>query len=171
MKVKVFDIKGSEAGSLDLNENVFGVTPNEHAVYLCVKQYLAAQRQGTHKTKEKWEISRTTKKFKKQKGTGGARAGSLKSPLFRGGGRTFGPKPRDYSFKLNRKVRALGKFSALSSKLSSDEILVLKDFTFDSPKTKNALDILKNLSLGDKKSLFVVSNCSFIQLLTNMIDS
>ena len=136
MEVTVFDSTGKDTGKKAvLSDSIYGIEPNEHAVYLDVKQYLANQRQGTHKTKERGEVAGSTKKIKKQKGTGGARAGSLKSPLFKGGGRIFGPRPRDYRFKLNKKVKELARKSALSAKASSAAISVLADFTFDAPKT------------------------------------
>jgi large subunit ribosomal protein L4 len=127
--------------------------PNDHAIYLDVKQYLANQRQGTHKSKERNEIAGSTKKIKKQKGTGGARAGSIKSPLFRGGGRVFGPRPRDYSFKLNKKLKQLARKSALTYKAKENSVMVLENFSFDAPKTKNYMALLNGLSLSDKKTL------------------
>lgn len=157
MELNVLNINGSETGrKVSFSAEVFGIEPNDHAIYLDVKQFLANQRQGTHKSKEKWEISRTTKKLKKQKGTGGARAGSMKSPLFRGGGRTFGPKPRDYSFKLNKKMKQLARISALAYKLKNNEVVVVEDFKFDSPKTKSFISLLNNLKVADKKSLLVL---------------
>lgn len=154
MKIEVLNIKGESTGrSIELPEKVFGITPNEHAVYLAVKQYQAAQRQGTHKTKEKWEVARTTKKFKKQKGTGGARAGSLKSPLFKGGGTVFGPRPRTYDIFLNKKVKRLARFSALSSKAANGSIKVIEDFTFDAPKTKKFMEVMNNLGIQGKSLL------------------
>lgn len=158
MKLSVLNIKGEETGrEATLDDNVFGIEPNEHAVYLDVKSYLASQRQGTAKTKEKSEISASTKKIKKQKGTGTARAGSLKSPLFRGGGTMFGPKPRDYSFKLNRKVKKLARRSVFSSRIKENNLKVLEDFSFEAPKTKDFVGVLNNLQVVDKKSLFIVS--------------
>ena len=137
MKLSVYNIEGKETGrTIELNTDVFGIEPNDHAIYLDVKQYLANQRQGTHKAKERAEISHSTRKIKKQKGTGGARAGSIKSPLFNGGGRVFGPQPRDYSFKLNKKLKALARKSALSYKAQDNSIVVLEDFSFDAVKTK-----------------------------------
>jgi large subunit ribosomal protein L4 len=157
MEVSIFDHTGKDTGKkVTLSDNIFGVEPNEHAVYLDVKQYLANQRQGTHKSKERAEVNYSTKKLKKQKGTGGARAGSRKSPLFRGGGRVFGPRPRDYSFKLNKKVKVLARKSALSVKASKSAIAVLADFTFDAPKTKDYLNFLNAFSLGDKKTLLIL---------------
>jgi large subunit ribosomal protein L4 len=156
MKLEVFNIKGEKTGKeVELPQEVFGVEPNEHVVYLAVRQYLANQRQGTHKSKERAEISGSTRKLKKQKGTGTARAGSIKSPVFRGGGRVFGPRPRSYSFKLNKKVKALARKSALASKLRKNEIIVVEDFTFDAPQTKAYKEILANLNLADKRSLLV----------------
>lgn len=158
MKLDVINTQGASTGkSIELPDSVFGIEPNEHAVYLAVKQYNAAQRQGTHKSKEKGEIAASTKKIKKQKGTGTARAGSLKSGVFRGGGRIFGPKPRNYRFKLNKKVKALAKASAFSHKASNGNISVIEDFSFDAPKTKDFKAVVSNLSLGDKKSLFITT--------------
>jgi len=157
MEANILNISGKETGKkVKLSEKVFGIEPNDHAIYLDVKQYLANQRQGTHKSKERAEINRTTKKLKRQKGTGGARAGSMKSPLFVGGGRVFGPRPRDYSFKLNRKLKHLACMSALSYKAKDKNIIVLENFNFDQPKTKNYVDLLKNLNLSDKKALVVL---------------
>lgn len=151
MKLDVLNIQGSSTGrSVELPEEIFGVEPNPHAVYLAVKQYLAAQRQGTHKAKEKWEIARTTKKLKRQKGTGTARAGSMKSPVFRGGGRVFGPKPRNYSFKLNKKVKELAKYSAYSDKVASGSMIVVEDFNLAAPSTKEYKRILENLKVAGK---------------------
>ena len=156
MKIDILSIKGGSTGrSLELPEDVFGITPNEHTIYLAVKQYLAAQRQGTHKAKEKGEVWRTTKKFKKQKGTGGARAGSLKSPIFKGGGTVFGPRPRNYEIFLNKKVKSLAKFSALAHKASQGSIKVVEDFTFEAPKTKEFVQVANNLELG-RKTLLVL---------------
>lgn len=157
MKVTVIDIKGKETGrKADLSDAVFGIEPNNHAVYLDVKQYLANQRQGTHKAKERAEIAGSTRKIKKQKGTGTARAGSIKSPIFKGGGRVFGPRPRNYGFKLNKNLKRLARRSALSQKANEKAIIVVEDFDFDSPKTKNFTQILKSLGVEDKKSLFVL---------------
>jgi large subunit ribosomal protein L4 len=159
MELSVYNIAGKDTGKkITLSDEIFGIVPNEHVVYLDVKQYLANQRQGTHKSKERAEISRTTKKLKKQKGTGGARAGSMKSPLFIGGGRAFGPRPRDYSFKLNKKVKSLARMSALAYKAKGNAITVLEDFTFEAPKTKNYIDLIKNLNLSDKKTLLVLGD-------------
>jgi len=158
MKVSVVNIKGEDTGkSVELADAIYGVEPNEHVVYLDVKQYLANQRQGTHKAKERAEISGSTRKIKKQKGTGTARAGSIKSPIFRGGGRTFGPRPRDYGFKVNKKVKKLARKSALAYKAKEEKILVLEDFSLSAPKTKEYLQILNNLSISDAKSLIVLA--------------
>jgi len=157
MKVAVLDINGKETGrKADLSDGVFAIEPNNHAVYLDVKQYLANQRQGTHKSKERAEISGSTRKIKKQKGTGTARAGSIKSGVFKGGGRMFGPRPRNYSFKLNKNLKRLARKSALSIKANENSIIVLEDFNFDAPKTKNFTAILNALNLQDKKSVFVL---------------
>lgn len=157
MKVSVVDISGKETNKkVELSDEVFGVEPNDHAIYLDVKQYLANQRQGTHKSKERAEIVGSTRKIKKQKGTGTARAGSIKNPIFRGGGRVFGPRPRDYRFKLNKNLKRVARKSALSQKAKDKDIIVLEDLTFDVPKTKKFLDILKALEIADKKSLFVL---------------
>jgi large subunit ribosomal protein L4 len=157
MKVAVLDIKGKDTGrKVDLSNKVFAIEPNNHAVYLDVKQYLANQRQGTHKAKERSEIVGSTRKIKKQKGTGTARAGSIKSGVFRGGGRIFGPIPRNYGFKLNKNVKRLARKSALTIKAKEKSIVVLEDFDFKSPKTKNFTDVLKALNLESKKSLFVL---------------
>jgi large subunit ribosomal protein L4 len=159
MQVEVFNISGKKTSKkVDLSDAVFGAQPNDHCIYLDVKQFLANQRQGTHKSKERAEIARTTKKLKRQKGTGGARAGSMKSPLFIGGGRVFGPRPRDYSFKLNKKVKALARISALSYKAKENAITVLEDFNFEAPKTKNYVDLMKNLKMDDKKTLLVLGD-------------
>jgi large subunit ribosomal protein L4 len=159
MQVEVLNISGKKAGKkVDLNDAIFAAEPNDHCIYLDVKQYMANQRQGTHKSKERAEIARTTKKLKRQKGTGGARAGSMKSPLFIGGGRVFGPRPRDYSFKLNKKVKSLARISALSYKAKDNAITVLEDFSFEAPKTKNFVDLMKNLNLADKKTLLVLGD-------------
>lgn len=158
MELTVLNIKGSATSKkVKLNETIFGSEPNDHAIYLDVKQYLANQRQGTHKAKERNEVAYSTKKLKKQKGTGGARAGSIKSPVFVGGGRVFGPRPRDYEFKLNKKLKRLARLSALSYKAKDNNILVVEDFNFETPKTKNYSDLLGNLKLSDKKTLLVLS--------------
>ena len=157
MEVKVINISGKETGAkVQLPESVFGVTPSDHAIYLDVKQYLANQRQGTHKSKQRNEIAGSTRKLYKQKGTGGARAGSIKSPLFNGGGRVFGPQPRDYSFKLNKKLKSLARKSALSYKAIDNNVVVLEDFTFDSIKTKNYLNLVNALNLAGEKTLLVL---------------
>jgi len=150
---------GKDTGrKADLSKDVFAIEPNDHAVYLDVKQYLANQRQGTHKSKERAEISGSTRKIKKQKGTGTARAGSIKSGVFKGGGRMFGPRPRNYSFKLNKNLKRLARKSALSIKASEKSIVVLEDFSFETPKTKNFTAVLKALDLENKKSLFVLGD-------------
>ena len=157
MKVVVLDINGKDTGrKADLSNKVFAIEPNNHAVYLDVKQYLANQRQGTHKAKERAEIVGSTRKIKKQKGTGTARAGSIKSGVFKGGGRIFGPRPRNYGFKLNKNVKRLARKSALTIKAQEKAIVVLEDFDFESPKTKEFTAVLKALSLESKKSLFVL---------------
>ncbi len=157
MKVAVLDINGKDTGrKADLSKAVFAIEPNNHAVYLDVKQYLANQRQGTHKSKERGEIAGSTRKIKKQKGTGTARAGSIKSGVFKGGGRMFGPRPRNYSFKLNKNLKRLARKSALSIKAGEQSITVLEDFNFEAPKTKNFTALLKALELENKKSLFVL---------------
>lgn len=157
MELKVLDIKGKETGrTVSLDNSIFGIEPNEHVVYLEVKQYLAAQRQGTHKAKERAEVAKSTRKIKRQKGTGGARAGSLKSPVFVGGGTIFGPRPRNYNFKLNKATKKLAKRSVLSQKMKDNEIKVIENFTFENPKTKDFIEVLKALGLDDKKSLFVL---------------
>ncbi len=157
MEVKVLNISGKETGAkVQLSENVFGITPNDHAIYLDVKQYLANQRQGTHKSKQRNEIAGSTRKLYKQKGTGGARAGSIKSPLFNGGGRVFGPQPRDYHFKLNKKLKSLARKSALAYKAQDNNVVIIEDFTFDSIKTKNYRGLMEALNMGDKKTLLVL---------------
>lgn len=157
MKAEVFDIKGQATGkTVELPEEVFGIEPNEHVLYLSVKQYLAGLRSGTHKTKEKSELSGSTRKLHKQKGTGGSRKGSIKNPLFRGGARIFGPKPRDYSFKLNKKVVTLARKSALAGKFQANGIKVVEDFGFEQAKTKQYVEFLKAFGLADCKSLLIV---------------
>ncbi len=157
MKVAVLDINGKDTGrKVELSKDVFAIEPNNHAVYLDVKQYLANQRQGTHKAKERAEVAGSTRKIKKQKGTGTARAGSIKSGVFVGGGRMFGPRPRNYGFKLNKNLKRLARRSALTMKASQEAIVVLEDFNFESPKTKNFTSILKALGIDNKKSLFVL---------------
>ena len=159
MELKVYKIDGSESTkTVKLNEDIFNVEPNDHAIWLDVKQYLANQRQGTHDTLEKSTISGSTRKLKRQKGTGGARAGSIKSPTIRGGATAFGPHPRDYSFKLNKKIKKLARFSALSYKAKEGKITVVEDFAFDAPKTKAYIQILKNLNLTDPKTLVLVND-------------
>jgi len=157
MEVKVFNLSGKETGAkVQLPESVFGVKPNDHAIYLDVKQYLANQRQGTHKSKQRNEIAGSTRKLHKQKGTGGARAGSIKSPLFNGGGRVFGPQPRDYSFKLNKKLKQLARKSALSYKAQENNVVVLDEIIFESIKTKNYLALINALNIADEKTLLVL---------------
>lgn len=159
MNIEVYNIEGKSTGrSIDLPDSVFSVEPNEHTMYLAVKSFLAAQRQGTHKAKEKGEITASTKKIKRQKGTGTARAGSLKSGVFRGGGRMFGPRPRTYSVKLNRKVNALARRSALSQKAADGKLRIVEDFTFDQPKTKEYVNVLNKFDLSNAKSLMVSSD-------------
>lgn len=159
MKVAVLDIKGKDTGrKANLSDDVFAIEPNNHAVYLDVKQYLAHQRQGTHKAKERGEIAGSTRKIKKQKGTGTARAGSIKSPIFRGGGRIFGPRPKDYTQKLNKNLKRLARKSALSLKSKDKAILVVEDFDFDTPKTKDFVGVLKSLGIENKKSLIVLGD-------------
>ncbi|HMK06126.1 MAG TPA: 50S ribosomal protein L4 [Flavobacterium sp.] len=159
MEVKVINSTGKETGrTITLSDSVFAIEPNNHAVYLDVKQYLANQRQGTHKAKERAEVTGSTRKIKKQKGTGTARAGSIKNPLFKGGGRVFGPRPRSYSFKLNKNLKRLARKSAFSIKAGESNIMVVEDFTFDAPNTKNFITVLKALGLEDKKSLFVLGD-------------
>ena len=157
MEVKVLNISGKETGAkVQLPESVFGIEPNDHAIYLDVKQYLANQRQGTHKSKQRNEIAGSTRKLYKQKGTGGARAGSIKSPLFNGGGRVFGPQPRDYSFKLNKKLKTLARKSALAYKAKDNNVVVLEDFNFDTIKTKNYTSLIAALNVGTQKTLLVL---------------
>ncbi|WP_417350554.1 50S ribosomal protein L4 [Flavobacterium alkalisoli] len=159
MEVKVLDINGKETGrTVTLSDSVFAIEPNNHAVYLDVKQYLANQRQGTHKAKERAEVAGSTRKIKKQKGTGTARAGSVKNPLFKGGGTVFGPRPRNYSFKLNKNLKRLARKSALSIKANESNLTVVEDFTFEAPNTKNFINVLKALGLENKKSLFVLGD-------------
>ena len=156
MELSVYNKEGEDTGrKVSLDDAIFGIEPNDHAIYLDVKQYLANQRQGTHKSKERWEIRGSTRKIKRQKGTGTARAGSVKSPVFVGGGRIFGPKPRDYSFKLNKKVKHLARISALAYKAQNQNIVVLEDFQMEAPKTREMIEIQKNLQIDGKKTLFV----------------
>jgi len=159
MEVKVLDFNGKDTGrKVQLSDSVFAIEPSKHAVYLDVKQYLANQRQGTHKSKERAEVTGSTRKIKKQKGTGTARAGSIKNPLFKGGGTVFGPRPRNYSFKLNKNLKRLARKSALAMKVQDSNLIVLEDFTFDTPNTKNFINVLKALGLENKKSLFVLGD-------------
>ncbi len=159
MEINIHNISGKETGNkVTLSDSVFGIEPNDHAIYLDVKQFLANQRQGTHKAKHRGEISGSTRKLKKQKGTGGARAGSIKSPLMKGGGRVFGPQPRDYNFKLNKKLKQVARKSALSYKAIENSIIVLEDFTLNAAKTKDFTSILNNLKIGDSKTLFLISD-------------
>lgn len=156
MELSVLSIKGQDTGrKVTLSDAIFGIEPNEHAMYLDVKQYLANQRQGTHKSKERAEVAGTTKKLKKQKGTGGARAGSMKSPVFIGGGRVFGPRPRNYSFKLNKKLKAVARLSALSSMAKDNKIALVENIEMNAAKTKDFVKILSNLKVADKKTLMV----------------
>ncbi len=157
MEVNVLNVSGQQTGAkVQLPDSVFGIEPNDHAIYLDVKQFLANQRQGTHKSKQRNEIAGSTRKLHKQKGTGGARAGSIKSPLFNGGGRVFGPQPRDYSFKLNKKLKQLARKSALTYKAQDDSIVVLEDFTFDTIKTKNYIKLVADLNIANEKTLLVL---------------
>ena len=157
MELSVYKIDGTESGKkVTLDPAIFGIEPNDHAIYLDVKQYLANQRQGTHKTKEKWEVNYSTKKVVRQKGSGGARHGSLKANIYVGGGRVFGPRPRDYRFKLNRKLKQLARFSALSSKVKEDAFRIVENFTIETPKTKDFKNIITNLKVNDRKVLFVL---------------
>jgi large subunit ribosomal protein L4 len=157
MEVNVVNVSGKETGAkVQLPESVFGIEPNDHAIYLDVKQFLANQRQGTHKSKQRNEIAGSTRKLYKQKGTGGARAGSVKSPLFNGGGRVFGPQPRDYSFKLNKKLKVLARKSALSYKAKDSSIVVVEDFSFDAIKTKSYIQLTADLNVSDVKTLLVL---------------
>ena len=174
MELKVLNKEGKETSKkVKLNNGVFGIEPNDHAIYLDVKQYLANKRQGTHQSKERSEIVGSTRKIKKQKGTGSARAGSIKNPLFRGGGRVFGPRPRYYGFKLNRKLKVLARKSALSYKAKEKNILILEDLTIDAPKTKTFSDVLNNLKISDGKSLFVMAenNRNIYLSSRNMVSS
>jgi len=157
MELAILNSEGKETGrKVVLNDSIFGIRPNDHAIYLDTKQFLANQRQGTHKSKQRGEIAGSTRKIKKQKGTGTARAGSLKNPLFRGGGRVFGPQPRFYGFKLNKKIKQLARKSALSYKASANNIIVLEDFSFEAPKTKEIIRMNNNLNIVNKKSLYVL---------------
>jgi large subunit ribosomal protein L4 len=168
MKLDVLNIKGEQTGrSIELPSDIFGQEPNEHAVYLAVKQYLAHQRQGTHKSKERGEIVGSTRKLHRQKGTGGSRKGSINSPTFRGGGRVFGPRPRNYTLRLNKKVKALARASALSTKAAAGSIMILEDFSFDAPKTKEFQVILNNLKVDRQKALFVTADMERELLLSS----
>ena len=168
MKIVVHKTSGKETTKkVDLNNNVFGFTPNDHAIYLDVKQYLAAQRTGTHKAKERSDVKGSRRKLRKQKGSGAARVGDIKNPLFRGGGRVFGPRPRKYDLKVNKKVKRIARKSALSYKAKDKNIIVLEDFTIDTPKTKQYLDILTNFGLQDNKTLLVLSQANENILLSS----
>lgn len=157
MELSVYNIKGEDTGrKVTLSDAIFGIEPNDHAIYMAVKQFMANKRQGTHKSKERSEVSGSTRKLIRQKGGGGARRGDINSPVLVGGGRVFGPKPRDYSFKLNKKVKALARKSALSYKAKNNAIVVVEDFTFETPKTKDFVTITKNLKVADKKLLMVL---------------
>ena len=158
MKLEVLSINGQATGKeIELSDDIFGIEPNDHAIYLAVKQYLAHQRQGTHKAKERGEIKGSTRKIKRQKGTGTARAGSIKNPLFRGGGRVFGPRPRNYNIKLNKKVKTLARSSALTQKAQNGNIIVVEDFNLEMPKTKRFVEMLKDLGVENKKTLLLVN--------------
>lgn len=159
MKVDIVKISGEKTGrQVELNEAIFGIEPNDHAIYLSVKQYLANQRQGTHKAKERSEVAGSTRKLHRQKGTGGSRKGDIKNPIFRTGGTIFGPRPRDYSFKLNRKVKELARRSALAYKTKQSGLVIVEDFNIDTPKTKTFAGIMKNIGVAGKKTLFVVGD-------------
>ncbi|MDY5969869.1 MAG: 50S ribosomal protein L4 [Bacteroidales bacterium] len=159
MELKIYNTNGSETGrTINLDDSIFAIEPNEHAVYLDCKQYLADQRQGTAKSKERSEMSGSTRKLKRQKGTGGARSGDINSNIFVGGARTFGPKPRNYRFKLNIKVKRLARRSALSAKVAENAMTVVENFTFEQPKTKKMLEVMKNLEINDKKTLFILES-------------
>lgn len=159
MKLEVKNIQGESTGKkIDLPKDIFGIEPNDHAIYLDVKRYLTNQRQGTHSAKERAFVKGSTRKLRKQKGTGSARVGDIKNPLFRGGGRVFGPRPHDYSIKVNKKTRQLARKSALTYKMENKEVIVVEDFSFDEPKTKNYLNVLLKLNAGDKKSLLLIAD-------------
>ena len=165
MKIDVINLEGKATGrSVDLPDEIFGIEPNEHVMYLDVKQHLANRRQGTHKAKERGEIKGSTRKIKRQKGTGTARAGSLKNPLFRGGGRVFGPRPRTYDLKLNKKVKRLARKSALTQKMSEGGIAILEDFTFDSPKTAKLKEVLSTVSDNSQKCLLVTGELDHVMM-------
>ena len=167
MEVEVYNINGAKTDrKVTLKDEIFGIEPNDHAIYLDVKQFMANQRQGTHSAKEKSTVSGSTKKLKKQKGTGGARAGSIKSPLFRGGARVFGPRPRDYDFKLNKKLKRVARLSALSYKVKDNNLMIVEDFSFEAPKTKNFVEMLKNFQLSGIKTLLVMPNADVNILLS-----
>ena len=168
MKLSVYNTEGKETSkSVTLSKDIFGVEPNDHAVYLDVKHYLAAQRQGTHKSKERSDVSGSRRKLRKQKGSGAARVGDIKNPLFRGGGRVFGPRPRDYNFKLNKKVKVLARKSALSKMATKKNIIVLEDFTMDTPSTKGYATILANLDQSNNKTLLILADSNKNILLTS----
>lgn len=168
MEVAVYNVSGAITDrKIKLDDAIFGIEPNDHAIYLDVKQFMANRRQGTHSSKEKSQLTGSTRKLKKQKGTGGARAGSIKSPLFKGGARVFGPHPRDYDFKLNKKLKKLARKSALSYKVKDDSIMVVEDFTFENPKTKNFTELLKNFKTEGKKMLLVTSSVDMNVLLSS----
>jgi len=168
MEVVVYNVSGAQTDrKIKLDDAIFGIEPNDHAIYLDVKQFMANRRQGTHSSKEKSQLTGSTRKLKKQKGTGGARAGSIKSPLFKGGARVFGPHPRDYDFKLNKKLKKLARKSALSYKIKDESIMVVEDFTFETPKTKNFTELLKNFKTEGKKLLLVTSSVDMNVLLSS----
>ena len=168
MEVAVYNVSGAITDrKIKLDDAIFGIEPNDHAIYLDVKQFMANRRQGTHSSKEKSQLTGSTRKLKKQKGTGGARAGSIKSPLFKGGARVFGPHPRDYDFKLNKKLKKLARKSALSYKVKDESIMVVEDFTFENPKTKNFTELLKNFKTEGKKILLVTSSVDMNVLLSS----
>ncbi len=168
MEVKVLTMAGVDTGRVaTLDDSIFGITPNDHVIYLDVKQYLANQRQGTHKTKERSELSGSTRKLKRQKGTGGARAGDINSPLFRGGATVFGPQPRSYRFKLNKQVKDLARRSALTYKARNNEIIVVEDFTFEAPSTKRFIEVCKNLQVENKKTLFLLADANKVVYLSS----
>lgn len=168
MEVAVYNVSGAITDrKIKLDDAIFGIEPNDHAIYLDVKQFMANRRQGTHSSKEKSQLTGSTRKLKKQKGTGGARAGSIKSPLFKGGARVFGPHPRDYDFKLNKKLKKLARKSALSYKIKDESIMVVEDFTFETPKTKNFTELLKNFKTEGKKMLLVTTSVDMNVLLSS----
>ena len=168
MEVAIYNLSGALTDrKIKLDDTIFGIEPNDHAIYLDVKQYMANRRQGTHSSKEKSQLTGSTRKLKKQKGTGGARAGSIKSPLFKGGARVFGPHPRDYDFKLNKKLKKLARKSALSYKIKDDSIMIVEDFTFETPKTKNFIELIKNFKTEGKKILLVASSVDMNVLLAS----